>query len=132
MFQQTTIIGNLGGTPDMKYLNNGKAVTNFSVATSENWTDQNGEKHEKTTWWRVAVFGKSAEACNNFLSKGSRVMVQGRVNATPEGNPRIWQDASGNSRASFELNADTVKFLTPKGGGNGGESQVEEEESLPF
>ena len=133
MFEQLILVGNLGGDPSMKYLDSGKAVTNFSIATSESWTDQGGEKHDRTKWWRVAVFGKSAEACNQFLKKGSRVLVHGKMTATPEGNPRVWNDNSGNPRASFEVTAEAVKFLSPRGEG-GGQSQSSDEDSdnIPF
>ena len=133
MFEQVLLIGNLGNDPEMKYLPSGKAVTNFSMATSESWTSD-GEKHTKTKWWRVAVFGKSAEACNNFLKKGSRVLVEGKMTATPEGNPRVWNDQSGNARASFEITAEAVKFLSPRGEGGGSDQHSDDssEDEIPF
>lgn len=131
MYQSITLLGNLGSDPSMKYMPSGMAVTNFSMATSESWTTD-GERQERTTWWRVAVYGKSAEAANQYLKKGSKVLVIGRMNATPEGNPRVWTDNSDNARASFELNADTVKFLSPKSDGGGRPNSDDDESEIPF
>src|SRR3990167_1959552 len=97
MYHSVTLLWALGRDPEMKFLPSGTAVTNFSMATSEKW-NKDGESHEKTIWWRVAVFGKMAEAVNNYLSKGSKVLVTGRMNATPEGNPRTWTSDSGEAR----------------------------------
>ena len=111
MYESITIIGNIGNEPEMKYMPSGKAITNFSVATNQQWTDNNGQKVKKTTWWRVSVFGKSAEACNTYLGKGSKVLVIGRMNADDNGGPRVWTDKSGTAKASFEITAQEVKFL---------------------
>ncbi len=139
MYHKVILVGNLGRDPDMKFLGSGTAVTNFSMATSEKWTGQDGQQQERTIWWRVAVWGKSAEACNQFLKKGSKVLVEGRMNATPEGNPRMWKDNSGNDRASFEVTAMAVKFLSSRGEGGGGgmgsgmmENEPQDETEIPF
>jgi single-strand DNA-binding protein len=139
MYHKIILVGNLGRDPDMKFLGSGTAVTNFSMATSEKWTGQDGQQQERTIWWRVAVWGKSAEACNQFLKKGSKVLVEGRMNATPEGNPRMWKDNSGNDRASFEVTAVAVKFLSSRGEGGGGgmgsgmmEHEPQDETEIPF
>jgi single-strand DNA-binding protein len=139
MYHKIILVGNLGRDPDMKFLGSGTAVTNFSMATSEKWTGQDGQQQERTIWWRVAVWGKSAEACNQFLKKGSKVLVEGRMNATPEGNPRMWKDNSGNDRASFEVTAMAVKFLSSRGEGGGGgmgsgmmENEPQDETEIPF
>ena len=139
MYHKIILVGNLGRDPDMKFLGSGTAVTNFSMATSEKWTGQDGQQQERTIWWRVAVWGKSAEACNQFLKKGSKVLVEGRMNATPEGNPRMWKDNSGNDRASFEVTAVAVKFLSSRGEGGGGgmgsgmmENEPQDETEIPF
>ena len=79
-FNQATIVGNLGRDPESKHLNSGDVVTNFSVATSERWKDkQSGEMREKTEWHRVALFGRVAEIARDFLRKGSKVLVQGKL-----------------------------------------------------
>lgn len=106
MYQQITIIGALGRDPEMRYTPNGKAVTNLSVAANSGY----GE-HKKTTWFRVSVWGKQAEACNNYLHKGAKVIVTGELQPDDNGNPRTWQDNQGNTRASFEVSASNVKFL---------------------
>jgi len=119
MYQKLIIIGNLGRDPEQRFLESGKAVTSFSVATSEKWTGQDGQPQERTVWWRVSAFGKLAEICKDYLHKGSKVYVEGRVQADPKtGGPRIWNGQDGAPRASFELTADTVKFLSPKGDGS--------------
>lgn len=111
MYESITLIANLGSDPVLKYLKTGKAICNFSAATNQQWTNNNGEKVKKTTWWRVSTFGKTAEAVNQYLSKGSKVLITGRMNADENGSPRIWTDKSGTPKASFEITAETVKFL---------------------
>lgn len=136
MFQELTIVGNLGGDPEMKYTPSGQAVTNLSVAANRKWTDGSGQLQEETIWFRVAVWGKMAEACNQYLSKGRQVFVKGRLRPDENGGPRIWQDQNGNPRASFEVTATEVKFLGGRGDSNGGgyNSQQESmtEDEIPF
>lgn len=117
MFQRVTLIGNLGSDPDLRYAPSGTPVCSFSVATNEVWTDQNNQRQERTTWWRISAWGRMGEVCNQYLSKGRRVYVEGTVVADPEtGGPRIWTDQNGQPRASFELRAQVVKFLDGRGG----------------
>lgn len=108
MYQQTTIIGNLGNDPEMRYAPSGDPVTSFSVATSKSWT-KDGQKQEKTVWWRVSVWGAQAEPCSLYLAKGRQVMVVGEVE-----EPRVFTDRSGNARAALEIKASQVKFLGSK------------------
>ena len=96
------IVGNLGKDPEMRYLKDGTPVTSLSVASND---------YGKTTWFRVSVFGKQAENCNNFLAKGRKVAVNGRVTADENGNVRIWESNDG-PRASYEVRASEVEFLT--------------------
>ncbi|HLE29170.1 MAG TPA: single-stranded DNA-binding protein, partial [Anaerolineales bacterium] len=84
MYQKVILVGNLGRDPELRYTPSGAAVTNFSVATSERWTGQDGQLQERTLWWRVSVFGKAGEACNTYLKKGSKVFVEGRMTADPK------------------------------------------------
>ena len=119
MYHKIILVGNLGRDPEMRYTPSGTAVTNFSMATSEHWTGQDGQPQERTIWWRVSVFGKSGEACKNFLKKGSKVLVEGRMNADASGNPRIWTRQDGSAGASFEVTALSVKFLSSRGEGGG-------------
>lgn len=133
MYHSVTLIGNLGRDPEMRYMPSGAAVTNFSVATSKKWT-KDGNSHEETIWWRVAAFGKTAEACNQYLVKGSRVLVVGELKPDASGNPRVYKRNDGEAAASFEVTALTVKFLSAKGEG-GGHDQAQgesEEDSIPF
>ena len=106
MYQKLLLIGNLGNTPETRYTAKGDPVTSFSVATSRKY----GEKDE-TTWFRVSVWGKQAESCNTYLSKGSKVLVEGRLKA----EPNVYQRKDGTWASSYEVTADTVRFLTPKG-----------------
>jgi single-strand DNA-binding protein len=118
MYQKVTIIGNLGSDPQMRYTPDGTPVTSFSVATNRRWTDQSGEPQERTVWFRVSAWRKLAETCNQYLSKGRTVFVEGELEADAQsGGPRVWTDNSGNTRASYEIRAREVKFI---GGGQGG------------
>lgn len=119
MYQKIIIVGNLGGDPEMKYTPKGDAVTSFSVATNERWTGADGQSVEEVTWFRVSVWGKSAEACNQYLAKGRQVLVEGKLSVDKvSGGPRIWKDSAGEPRASYEIRAFKVQFL-------GGGQQVE-------
>lgn len=105
-WHQTIIVGHLGGNPELKYMQNGNAVCNFSVAVSESWRDKNtNENRERTTWYRVAVWGPQAEHCNTYLGKGSQVMVIGNVSA------RGYM-SNGEAKASLDLRANSVRFLS--------------------
>jgi single-strand DNA-binding protein len=112
MYQKVVIVGNLGRDPEMRYTPSGQAVTNFSVATNRRWTNSDSSPGEETCWWRVTAWGKLAETCNQYLSKGRQVLVEGRMNPDQEtGGPRLWVGQDGQARASFELTAITVQFL---------------------
>ncbi len=109
-WHQTIIVGNLGGDPELRYMQNGRAVCNFSVAVSERWRDrQTNEQQERTTWYRVAVWGPQAENCNTYLAKGRRVLVTGNVSA------RGYINNNGEAAASLDLNARDVRFLSSRG-----------------
>ena len=116
MYHKVILVGNLGRDPEMRYIPSGAAVTNFSMATSEKWTGQDGQQQERTIWWRVSVFGKAGEACNEYLKKGSKVLVEGRMNADAKtGNPRMFQRGDGSMGTSYEVTALAVKFLSSRG-----------------
>ena len=110
MYQKLIIIGNLGSDPEQKYTAEGKAVTNFSVATSRKFGDK-----DETTWFRVSVWGKQAESCNTYLHKGSKVLVEGRLKSNADGNPRVYERKDGTWSASYEITAESVRLLTAKG-----------------
>ena len=116
MLNKIMIIGNLGSDPEMRYTPNGAAVTSFSVATNRKYKTNDGEQRDETVWFRVSAWGRLAEVTSEYLSKGSSVYVEGRI-----GEPRVWTDQSGEARASLDVTAQTVQFLsTPnRDGGNG-------------
>ena len=119
MYHVIIVVGNVGKDPSMRYTPSGQAVTSFSVATERKYTGQSGEQMKETVWFRVSTWGKTAEACNNYLKKGSKVLVEGRL--TPDkatGSPRIWTKADGSSGASFEITAQNVRFLSARGEGS--------------
>jgi single-strand DNA-binding protein len=141
MYHQIVLVGRLGRDPEMRYLPNGNPVTNFSVATDRRYTDSNGEPVKETAWFRVSVFGKQAENCNNYLHKGSSVLVEGRLTVDPQsGGPRVWTRQDGTKGASFEVVANTVRFLSPRGEGGtevegateGEEVDLGDGEDIPF
>jgi len=116
MYHTIIIAGNLGRDPEMRYTPTGQPVTNFSVAVNDNYTNSNGEKVERTIWFRVSTWGKQAEICSQYLKKGRKVLVEGRL--TPDvstGGPRIWTRQDGSPATSFEVNANTVRFLSSRG-----------------
>ncbi|MBT3321989.1 MAG: single-stranded DNA-binding protein [Anaerolineae bacterium] len=150
MYQKITIVGNLGRDPEMRYTPGGQAVTNLNIATNRQYTSNSGERVKETTWFRVSVWGKQAESCNQYLKSGSKVLVEGRMNQDKEtGGPRIWTRNDGSAGASFEITAQTVRFLSSRqedqaagGGGNvsGGNSnygagnamEPPQEDEIPF
>jgi single-strand DNA-binding protein len=108
------IVGNLGRDPEVRYTSGGQAVANFSVATSEQWADkQSGEKKEKTEWHRIVVWGKVAELCGQYLAKGRKVYIEGRLQS------REWTNKEGQKMTSTEIVANQVVFLGGKDGGEG-------------
>lgn len=137
-YHKIIIVGNLGKEPEMRYTPSGQAVTNFPVATNRQYTTSSGEKVKETTWFRVSAWGRQAETCNQYLNKGNRVLVEGRMNPDKEsGGPRLWDSNDGSKRASYEITADRVVFLTSKGeeqetfqGGDAPDEVAEDE--IPF
>jgi single-strand DNA-binding protein len=109
------IIGNLGGTPEMKYLNNSDHVVNFSVAVNERWKNRAGESQERATWLRIVAFNGLGSACAEFLKRGDPVFVEGRLQI------REYEDKDRNARTSVEVVASRVRFLG--GGNNGGDDE---------
>ncbi len=127
MYHTIIIVGNLGKDPEMRYTPSGQAVTSFSVATSRKYTTGGGEQVEETIWFRVSAWGKSAEVCNQYLKKGSKVLIEGRL--TPDkstGGPRVYEKQDGTTAASFEVNASVVKFLSGSKDGQATESAGDE------
>lgn len=143
-FEQTIIIGNVGRDPELRYTQSGTAVCDFSVAVTARWRDsQTNEQKEKTSWFRVSTWRGLAEVCSKYVKKGMSVMVTGTV----EANAYMGQD--GQPRASLDLTARDVQFLTRVedgaggnysggGGGNynnsggGGNNQPQDLDDIPF
>ena len=108
------LIGNLGRDPETRYMPDGGAITNISIATTETWKDKNGDKQEKTEWHRVAFFGKLAEIAGEYLKKGSQVYVEGRLQT------RKWQDKDGQDKYTTEIVANAMQMLGSRQGMGGG------------
>jgi single-strand DNA-binding protein len=140
MYHTIIIVGNLGRDPEMRYTPSGQAVTNFSVAVNDSYTNSNGERIERTLWFRVSTWGKNAENCNQYLKKGRKVLVEGRMVGDPAtGGPRTYNRQDGTTTASFEISASTVRFLSSKGETEEGASYhggdvpgSMDEENIPF
>lgn len=116
MFHTIIIVGNLGRAPEMRYTPTGKPVTAFSVATNRQYTTSNGEVVKETIWFRITTWGKQAEVCNKYLTKGSKVFIEGRLTSDKEtGGPRTWKKNSGGTGTAFEVTAATVRFLSSAG-----------------
>ena len=98
------IIGNLGRDPELRYTKSGQAVANFTLATTENWT-RDGNREERTEWHRVVAWGKTAELCTQYLTKGRTVYIEGQIRT------REWEDKEGHKRQTTEIHAQTVQFL---------------------
>jgi single-strand DNA-binding protein len=109
MHQQISITGRLGNDPELRYAPSGDAVTSFSIAAGRSWTDKDGNKVDKTVWFRVSIWGKQAEPCAQYLAKGRMAQVIGEIEPA-----RVFTDRDGNQRASLEVKASQVIFLTPK------------------
>ena len=113
MINKVILIGNVGNDPDMRYTANGGAVCNLSVATTDSWRDkQSGENQERTEWHRVVMFGKLGEIAGEYLRKGSKVYIEGRLQT------RKWQGKDGQDRYTTEIVANDMQMLDSKGGGS--------------
>ena len=106
MYQQITLVGNLGNDPEMRYTPSGVAFTSFSMAVSMRWTGQDGQQQEKTLWFRVTAWRKLAETASQYLTKGRQVLVVGELE-----EPRSYTDKSGNIRFSLDVTANEIRFL---------------------
>jgi single-strand DNA-binding protein len=137
------LIGNLGKDPELRFTPSGRAVARFSLATSESWTDQQGQKQDRTEWHNVVVWGKQAESCGQYLSKGRQVFIEGSIRS------RQYDDKEGQKRYITEVIAQRVQFLGggrgegggrgagPSGGGGGGSEEappapMPEDDDIPF
>ena len=113
MYHTLIIVGNVGRDPEMRYTPSGQAVTSFSVATERKYTDVSGQQVKETIWFRVSTWGKQAEICNQYVKKGSKVLVEGRL--TPDkntGGPKVFNKQDGSASANFDVTASLVRFLS--------------------
>jgi single-strand DNA-binding protein len=120
MINKVILVGRLGADPEVRYTPDGTMVTNFRVATDEQWKDKSGEKVQKTEWHRIVTFGKLAEICSRYLVKGKLVYVEGRLQT------RQWEDKEGNKRSTTEIIAANMQMLDSKGGQRAGDASQEE------
>lgn len=134
MFQRIMLIGRLGRDPEMRYTPDGTPVTSFTVATDRRWTDANGQQQQRTIWFRVTAWRRLAEICNQYLTKGRLVFVEGELN-----EPRPFQGRDGEWRASLDVTARNVQFLGGRAEGAAeagipGEEEITaiDEEEIPF
>ena len=137
MYHTIIIVGNVGKDPEMRYTPSGQAVTSFSVATNRSYTGGDGNQVKETIWFRVTSWGKQAEVCNQYVKKGMKVLVEGRLTPDKEtGGPRVWTTGDGKPAANYEITTSTVRFLSSRGDGKQeGEQQHADfvpEEDIPF
>ena len=116
------LIGNLGADPELKYAQSGTAVCNFSLATTEKYTDKSGEKQEETEWHRIVAWGRLAEICGEYLSKGKKVVIEGKIRT------REWADKDEKKRYTTEIIARQMIML----GAGENLQQQKEPDDLPF
>ncbi|MBC8208098.1 MAG: single-stranded DNA-binding protein [Desulfobulbaceae bacterium] len=128
MLNKAILIGNLGADPEIRYTQSGAPVATFNVATTERWKGKDGEMQESTEWHRIVAWQKLAEICGEYLHKGSKVYIEGKIQT------RKWQDQSGNEKYTTEIVAREMKMLSPRGtsggdnfGGGGGGNQFPQE-----
>lgn len=138
MFHKVIVVGNLGRDPELRYTPSGQAVCNLNIASNRKYTNSNGDLVEETLWTRVAVWGRQAEACDEYLSKGRQVLVEGRLVPDENGNPKVFKRNDDTFGSAFEINAQTVRFLGgAPSGGNGSQQSAPAtagiaEEDIPF
>jgi single-strand DNA-binding protein len=127
MYQQITLVGNLGADPELRHTQDGTPVTSFRVATNRRWRAQDGTAQEETVWFGVSAWERQAELCNQYLAKGQRVLVVGEIR-----EPRVYIDREGNTRASLDVRARNVQFLSSLDGAQGQAQDQGEGEEIPF
>jgi single-strand DNA-binding protein len=127
MLNKLLLIGNLGADPEVRYTPNGTKVASFRIATSETFKDKEGEKQTATEWHNIVTFGKLADICGEYLTKGRQVYIEGRVHY------RSWDDKEGNKRYATDIHAAVMKMLGPKDR-QGGQSAAGEapDDDVPF
>ena len=121
------LVGNLGRDPEVRFMPNGEAVCNFSIATTDSWKDKNGQKQERTEWLNIVMYRKLPEIAGEYLKKGRPVYVEGRLQT------RKWQTKEGQDRYTTEIVADQMQMLGGReGGGSAGYEPMDEDQSRPM
>lgn len=120
------MVGNLGADPELRYTPSGRPVATFRIATTDVWTDANGERQERTEWHRIVTWDRLAEICGEYLRKGSKVYIEGRIQT------RVWEDQNGVQRYTTEIVARDMRMLDTKPSVPEEPPPIEEEEDLPF
>jgi len=124
MVNKALLIGRLGADPEVRYTPDGMMVTNFRLATDLQWKDKNGEKLQKTEWHRIVAYGKLAEICSNYLSKGKLIFIEGRIQT------RSWEDKDGVKRSTTEIIAANMQMLDSKGQARSQEAAVNDQAAV--
>ena len=141
MYAKLTLVGNLGQDPELRFIDDGTPVCNFSVACNRKWTNKDGSKGEQTTWFRCSAWRGLAETVNQYLSKGRQVFIEGRLNPDENGSPRVFNRNDGTAGSSYEVTVDRCIFLGSRGsnGSDGASESTSEEapvaektEQIPF
>lgn len=135
MYQQITLIGNIGKDPEMRYTPSGHAFTNLQLAVSRRWTREDGQMQEKTNWFNVTLWRRQAEVASQYLSKGNRVLIVGEIDGA-----RSYTDREGNPRAAIDITGHSFRILESRANGHDSEQTAPEvetatdaaEEPLPF
>ncbi len=125
MLNKAILIGNLGADPEIRYTQSGTQVATFRIATTERWKGQDGQMQESTEWHRIVAYKRLAEICGEYLNKGSRVYIEGKIQT------RKWQDQSGNDKYTTEIIAREMKMLSPRGGAATGQQSGTNEYQEP-
>ena len=113
MVNKAFLIGRLGRDPEIRKVNSGTSVVNFSIATDERWSDRSGERQQRTEWHKIIAWGTLAETCAKYLNRGQLVFIEGKIQT------QEWNDRDGNKRKTTEIIASSMQMLTPRGGGSG-------------
>ncbi|MCK5404690.1 MAG: single-stranded DNA-binding protein [Desulfobulbaceae bacterium] len=125
MINKAILIGNLGADPEVRYSQNGTAVASFRIATTENWKNQDGSKGERTEWHNIVAWDRLGEICGEYLSKGSKVYIEGRLQT------RKWEGKDGATRYTTEIVAREMKMLSPRGAESSGSMQSDDQPPIP-
>ena len=132
-FNKITFVGHLGNDPEMRYTASGQPVTSFNVASNDQYTNDKGETVKITTWFRCTSWGKAAETFSQYLQKGSKVLVEGKLRPDPKtGRPEIWTRQDGSAAADYNVTIKELYFLDSKNGAQNEPAAASVEDECPF